>query len=257
MPNLQYAEAAQRQVDLWRLSQVSDDGTHHVVDCSPLYESRFSLVREYHEPGIAPAHDRTGAFHIDAKGSPVYQGRFREAWGFYDGFAAVEEAGRGWLHIHLDGSPVYAERYGWCGNFQEGRCAVRGADGLYAHIDTHGRHAGAGGHLYAGDYRERAAVVRYAEDGLCGHVDWDGRPLHARRFIDLDVFHKGRARARDTRGWFHVLRDGRDAYAERFANVEAFYNGTAYAETLSGDRVLVTTNGTVARVILAGECSAQ
>jgi len=215
-----------------------------------LYPARFGLVRDYHEPGLAPARDASGAFHIDVQGKPVYTCRFVEAWGFYDGLASVEEADRGWLHVRADGSPLYPERFDWCGNFQECRCAVRGTDGLYAHLDTNGCRVSIVGHLYAGDYREHAAVVRYTDDRLCGHVDTHGHPLHSRRFIDLDVFHKGYARARDSRGWFHVSRDGRDAYGERFANVEPFYNGTAFSETHSGDRVLITPDGAIVRVIV-------
>lgn len=252
MPDVQHAQAAERQVTPWRRAQVSADGTHHVVNGGPLYGARYALVREYHEPGLAPAHDRSGAFHIDSAGAPVYARRFVEAWGFYDGLAAVQQAERGWLHARIDGTPLYVERYDWCGNFQEERCAVRGVDGLYAHIGTRGQRLSAVGHLYAGDYRERAAVVRYVDDGLCGHVDWEGRPLHARRFMDLDVFHKGYARARDQRGWLHISREGTDAYAARFANVEPFYNGTAFAETLSGDRVLIAQDGNIARVIVEG-----
>ncbi len=249
MPDVQHAQTAERQVAPWWRAQVSADGTHHVIDGGPLYAARFGLVRDFAEPGFAPVHDRSGAFHIDASGEPVYSRRFLEAWGFYDGLAAVQE-GRGWLHIGTDGTPVYAERYGWCGNFQEARCAVRGTDGLYCHLDVHGCRVYTAGHLYAGDYREQAAVVRYADDGLCGHIDFDGRPLHSRRLIDFDVFHKGFARARDARGWFHISREGRDAYSARFANVEPFYNGTAFGETLSGDRVLIASDGQVARVIV-------
>ena len=215
-----------------------------------MYGARYDLVRAYHEPGLAPALDQSGAFHIDAAGVPAYAHRFLEAWGFYDGLAAVQQADRHWLHARTDGSRLYSERYDWCGNYQEERCAVRETDGLYAHLDMRGQRLSAVGYLYAGDYREQAAVVRYADDGVCGHVDLDSRPLHARRFMDLDVFHKGYARARDHCGWFHVSRDGSDAYAARFANAEPFYNGTAFAETLSGDRVLITQEGRIARVIM-------
>lgn len=200
MPDLQHAQAAKQQVDPWRRAQVSADGTHHAVDGSPLYPARFGLVRDYHEPGLAPARDASGAFHIDVQGKPVYTRRFVEAWGYYDGLASVEEADRGWLHVRADGSPLYPERFDWCGNFQECRCAVRGTDGLYAHLDTNGCRVSIVGHLYAGDYREHAAVVRYTDDRLCGHVDTHGHPLHSRRFIDLDVFHKGYARARTVAG---------------------------------------------------------
>ncbi|HEX8673455.1 MAG TPA: hypothetical protein VF710_16280 [Longimicrobium sp.] len=68
------------------------------------------------------------------------------------------------------------------------------------------------------------------------HILHDGVPLNGRRFVDLDVFHKGFARARDTRGWHHVDLDGEPAYARRFAAVEPFYNGQSRVER--GDGVL-------------------
>ncbi len=252
MSDVQHEAAAERTVTTWRRSVACADGTHHVIDGVPMYGARFRLVREFHEPGLAPAHDRAGAFHIDASGSPAYSRRFREAWGFYDSLAAVQHDDGSWSHVRTDGSTLGAQRYDWCGNFQERRCTVRSTDGLYRHIDTDGGLVYDTGHLYAGDFREQAAVVRCADDALCGHIDAGGRPLHPRRFIDLDVFHKGYARARDSRGWFHIRRDGTDAYQARFAQVEPFYNGTAFAETLGADRVLITPAGAVARVIAEG-----
>jgi len=100
-------------------------------------------------------------------------------------------------------------------------------------------------HRYAGDFRDGTAVVRYDADGLCGHVDRWGRPIHGGRFIDLDVYHKGWARARDERGWFHIDRSGRHAYPERFAAIEPFYNGQALCETLGGTRVVIGVSGSV------------
>jgi hypothetical protein len=44
-------------------------------------------------------------------------------------------------------------------------------------------------------------------------------------FLDLDVFHKGFARARDQAGWFHLRRDGSAAYEQRYTAIEPFYNG--------------------------------
>lgn len=225
-----------------RCAVIADDGTHHLVNGLPLYAARFRAVQKFHEPGLAPVVDASGAYHIDRTGAPAYSARFRQSWGFYEGRAAVE-SDSGWLHILVNGEPLTDHRYAWCGNFQAGRCAVRFSGGLYGHISADGRLAYEHGHLYAGDFRDGIAVVRYADSGLCGHINESGHPVHAGRYLDLDVFHKGYARARDERGWFHVRSDGTPAYERRFAAVEPFYNGQALAESLQGDRLVVSLRG--------------
>lgn len=248
MSDVQHAQAAEPGVEPWVRSIVSADSTHHVFNGRPLYSPRFDSVLAFHDPGLAPARDRSGAFHIDGTGGPVYVRRFRQTWGFYDALAAAEDQD-GWLHIRPNGSPLSSERFAWCGNFQENLCTVRERDSRYLHLTTNGSPAYSERHLYAGDFRDGTAVVRYADDGRCGHIDTAGRPLHRVRFHDLDVFHKGFARARDEHGWFHVDRAGRPAYGARFAMVEPFYNGTAFAETGTGDRVLIGADGRVCHVV--------
>ena len=70
--------------------------------------------------------------------------------------------------------------------------------------------------------------------------------------MDLDVFHKGFARARDYRGWCHIRADGKPAYTARFEEIEAFYNGQAFARTLEGDRVLLNESGAIIHVVWHG-----
>jgi hypothetical protein len=231
----------------WRRAKVAPDGTHHMLDGSPLYARRFVAVQTFHEPGLAPAIDDGGAFHITPKGQEAYTQRFLATWGFYEERAAALDK-RGWCHVLPDGCAITEERYAWCGNFQEGRCAVRQADGTYFHIDPQGRPAYSERYLYVGDFREGFAVVRCRSSGLCTHVTEDGQATHGLWYVDLDVFHKGRARARDVAGWFHVDVAGRECYSRRFAAIEPFYNGTALAETMDGHRVLVDMEG---RVVLA------
>ncbi|MBX3363924.1 MAG: hypothetical protein KF866_04090 [Phycisphaeraceae bacterium] len=226
----------------WRRAIIADDGTHHLVEGRPLYAARFRAVQKFHEPGLAPVVDDSGAYHIDVTGASAYSARFRQVWGFYEGRAAVE-SDSGWLHILADGAPLTEHRYAWCGNFQGGRCAVRFSGGLYGHIKADGSLAYEHRHLYAGDFRDGIAVVRYADDGLCGHINESGHPVHVCRYLDLDVFHKGYASARDERGWFHIRLDGMPAYERRFAAVEPFYNGQALAESLQGDRLVVSQRG--------------
>jgi hypothetical protein len=67
--------------------------------------------------------------------------------------------------------------------------------------------------------------------------------LHERWFVDLDVFHKGFARARDEDGWMHVGLQGRPAYARRFHAVEPFYNGQARVERFDGALEVIDETG--------------
>lgn len=244
MPDVQHAETGERQVAHWRCAAVASKGTHHVIDGTPMYAARFEAVLRFHEPGLAPARDASGAFHIGPDGAPSYARRFHQSWGFYDGLATVVDK-TAWLHVRPDGSDLYGARFAWCGNFQERRCTVRAEDQRYFHIEADGRPAYAARHRYAGDFREGVAVVRFIDDGLCGHVDPSGSSIHDKRFLDLDTFHKGLARARDRRGWMHVDRSGEPVYSERFAAVEPFYNGQALVETLSGTRAVIGVDGIV------------
>lgn len=221
--------------------RVSDDLTHHERAGEPLYRYRYRRVLSFHPPGLAAALDSSGAFHIAADGRPAYTARYRQAFGFYEGLAAVE-SGSGWTHILPTGTPAYGTRYGWLGNFQEGRCVAATRDGSYLHISPSGSPAYDRTYRYVGDFREGAAVVTL-EDGGLTHIAPDGSVVHPGRFEDLDVFHKGFAKAKDTRGWFHIDRTGKELYAERYAAVEPFYNGRARVQLRDGGRMLIDERG--------------
>ena len=47
--------------DQWRKYQISPDATHHTLEGSPAYNSRFTEVLKFHEPGYAPVLDKPGA----------------------------------------------------------------------------------------------------------------------------------------------------------------------------------------------------
>lgn len=226
----------------WRRLHVAPDGSHHVTgDGSPAYVERFDEVLKFHPPGLAPVLRGARAWHIRPDGTPAYPRRFARTFGFYEGLAAVVGED-GWHHIAPDGADAYGQRHAWCGNFQGGRCAVREADGSYLHVDPHGQPVYPERWRYAGDYRDGVAVVQ-AADGRSTHIDLRGRELHGRWFIDLDVFHKGYARARDEAGWTHVDMGGAPAYARRFAAVEPFYNGQARVERFDGALEVVDESG--------------
>jgi len=225
----------------WHDNVPSHDGTHHIVDGRPAYDQRFDEVLKFHAPGLAPVRLGGLAWHIDPAGAPAYGRRFTRTFGFYDGLAAVEDQD-GWHHITPTGHDAYPQRYTWCGNFQERLCTVRERDGDYRHIDSTGAPCTATSWRYAGDFRDGLAVVQ-GDDGRSTHVGRDGHLAHRRWFEDLDVFHKGLARARDDHGWTHVDREGRPLYARRFAMVEPFYNGQARVECFDGALEVVDPDG--------------
>ncbi|MBC6474809.1 MAG: WG repeat-containing protein [Hormoscilla sp. GM102CHS1] len=228
----------------WQEFTISPERSHHLFQGRPAYSARFEEVLKFHAPGLAPVRDSSGAYHILADGSPAYSNRYLRTFGFYEGRAAVCSLG-GWFHILENGQPLYPDRYDWCGNFQEGRSAVRTWDGQYFHIRPDGTKAyesGNIGYRYVGDYREGIAVVQ-REDGRHAHITLDGRPQHQRCFRDLDVFHKGFARARDDRGWHHINLQGEPAYGRRFAAVEPFYNGQARVEDFDGALLVIDEAG--------------
>ncbi len=227
----------------WHELRVHLDGTHHVdTRGTPVYPERFDEVLTFRAPGLAPVRRESAAWHIGDDGQAVYDRRFVRTFGFYEGFAAVISRD-GWHHISSDGSDAYRERHDWCGNFQEGRCTIRNHDGTYYHIKSDGSAAYLGRWHYAGDYRDAVAVVQSA-NGRSTHIDLDGNQIHGSWFADLDVFHKGFARARDQDGWTHIDVRGRPIYARRFAFVEPFYNGQARVERFDGALEVIDEAGT-------------
>ena len=229
--------------DDWRTSGLAPEGTHHVNTANgrPLYPARFSRVEKFHDPGLAPVLDGSGAYHVTPDGLPAYERRHVRTFGFYEGRAAVH-SDEGWFHILPDGSPLYGERHAWCGNFQENRCAVRLPDGGYLHVAPDGSPAYGERYRYAGDFRDGRAVAQ-REDGRHTHIDVSGNPVHGRWLHDLDVYHKRCARACDSDGWHHVDMAGEPLYGERYRNVEPFYNGQARVEGFDGSLSVIDESG--------------
>jgi hypothetical protein len=225
----------------WQELNVSASGTHHEIACQPAYPDRFDEVLTFHSPGLAPVRRANDAWHIFPDGQAAYGRRFLRTFGFYESFASVRGL-EGWHHIRPDGSDAYLERYDWCGNFQNGRCTVRLIEGCYRHVLADGSRAYQGTWRYAGDYRDGFCVVQ-SEAGLSTHLDLSGKPIHGKWFVDLDVFHKGFARARDEDGWLHVDQMGRPAYVRRFSSVEPFYNGQSRVERFDGGLEVIDEKG--------------
>ncbi|HEX8109598.1 MAG TPA: methyltransferase [Kofleriaceae bacterium] len=230
------------------------DGSHHTTPGGiPAYRERYDAVLAFHAPGLAAVCRGGEAWHIRPDGSAAYERRFTRTFGCYSGLAAVIHTS-GWHHITPEGRDAYSERYTWCGNFQEGHCTVREAGGAYLHIAADGRAVYPERWRYAGDYRDGIAVVQ-AADGRSTHIDRNGGLVHERWFLDLDVFHKGFARARDEDGWTHVDRTGRPVHARRFAMVEPFYNGQARVERFDGALEVIDESGTTVAELRPPRCS--
>lgn len=227
----------------WQQITIAPDRSHHLYNGERLYSQRFAEVLKYHAPGLAPVIDTTGAYHIDMQGEPAYGFRFSKTYGFYEGLAAVHSQ-EGWYHITEDGKALSSERYGWCGNFQEGCCSVRLSQGHFFHIDRKGDPLYKEHYRYVGDFKDGIAVV-LCDNGTHTHINQEGLFIHDQRFSDLDVYHKGFARAKDARGWFHIDRSGQAIYTQRYASVEPYYNDVARVETPEGALLRIDPSGTV------------
>lgn len=225
----------------WREISVALEGTHHVRRGVALYAERFDAVLLFHAPGLAPVRKDGRAWHVDIGGRAAYARRFVRTFGFYEGRAAVE-ADDGCHHILEDGADSYGARFSWCGNYQRGFAPARTGASEYLHLDLGGEPLYAQRWRYAGDFRDGAAVVQRV-DGRSTHIDSSGAFLHATWFLDLDVFHKGFARARDADGWMHIDRRGCAAYRRRFLSVEPFYNGQARVERFDGGIDVIDETG--------------
>ncbi len=227
--------------------------THHLKDGIPLYKKRFNEVLAFHSPGLAAVKDATAAYHIHPDGTPAYKNRFDRTFGFYEGKSTVAK-NHEMFHIFPDGSRVYPENYQWCGNFQDDVCAVRNSDAQCFHIDADGNALYREKYTYAGDFKDGIAVVCNGL-GKSSHITKDGKFTHNVWFSQLDVFHKGFARAKDAHGWMHITCTGVPLYKERFASVEPFYNGVAHVEKKDGTLLLITEEGKPLRFLTNPETS--
>lgn len=226
---------------------VSDCKKFHTRDGEPLYPQKFIKVLKYHSPGLAPALDHTGAYHINIEGEASYSSRYKKTYGYYQNFAAVEDES-GWFHIDILGKMLYSHRYQWCGNFQESSCVVKDSEGYY-HIDISGRSQYQQRYGYAGDFKDGVAVVM--NDGEYFHIKPSGSRVSDKQYLFLDIFHKGFARAQDERGWFHINDQGEAIYLQRYKMVEPFYNDFALVQTFCDSFLRINIKGRVIETIKA------
>ncbi|MEL6698954.1 MAG: WG repeat-containing protein [Bacteroidota bacterium] len=225
--------------------KLSEDRSYFSLgDHQPLWNKMFVEAGKFHSPGLAPVKDDSGAYHIDTNGQPIYSVRYTRVFGYYGGIAGVQQ-GDQWFHILPDGSPLYKGNYRWVGNFQQNRCAVQDAEGYFLYIkEKEGIPLTQERYKYAGDFRESAAAVQLL-NGRFTHIHHKGASLHGQEFLDLGVYHKGYAVAKDGTGWFHIDREGQAIYSHQFAQLEPFYNGWALAIDLKGKRLRVNEEGEI------------
>jgi hypothetical protein len=96
--------------------------------------------------------------------------------------------------------------------------------------------------IYAGDFKDGIACVK-TENGLFRHIDRIGDFINKKAFLDLGVFHKNFATAKDFDGWHHIDRKGNELYKERYAAVEPFYNGFALVTGLDNKKSIINEQG--------------
>jgi len=225
----------------WKDISTSEDNTCFLFHGRKIFDKDFIEVLKFHDPGIAPVRDESGAYHIDSSGMAIYQSRYSRTFGYYYGRAAVVYDAR-WFHIDEKGCKVYNEAYTWVGNYQEKFCVVRSDLNRYFHVNLSGEPCYSVTFRYAGDFRDGIACVML-DDGMFIHINHDGMEINQKRFMDLGVFHKNYATAKDKTGWFHIDKMGNALYQQRYLSIEPFYNGYALCTTHAYKKVIVDERG--------------
>jgi hypothetical protein len=92
----------------WQKIKITSDGSHFILDNEILFSKKFIEVLKFHEPGLAPVMDESGAYHIDASGSQLYDNRYDRTFGYYCNRAAVIKNNE-WCHIDEKGCNVWSK----------------------------------------------------------------------------------------------------------------------------------------------------
>ena len=232
----------------WKSYKINVDQRYHLnSQMKPAYKQQFDNVLAFHAPGLAPVSLKKKSWHIHPDGTPAYTHRFDRCFGFYEEKAAVVKDKR-WFHILIDGNTAYKQHYKWVGNFQGGYCSVRDDNGHYHHINFAGERLYSENWYYCGDFRESTAVVQ-DKIGKSTHINHEGTRLHDIWFDDLDVFHKGYARAKFSNGWAHINYQGQAIYPRRFSMIEPFYNGQSRVECFNGAYEVIDEQGNTVTIL--------
>jgi hypothetical protein len=67
--------------------------------------------------------------------------------------------------------------------------------------------------------------------------------LNNKTFLDLGVFHKNFATAKDKDGWFHIDKSGNELYKKRYSYIEPFYNGFALVTDFEMNKSVINEKG--------------
>jgi hypothetical protein len=228
---------------------ISLDETHHLIDDKPLYSNRFDNVQNFHfPPGLAPVKMNQTAYFITLTGEKVFDRTFKQAFGFYEGIATVADES-GFFHVDKQGQDIHSLRFEWSGNFQEGYCAVQDKKTKrFFHINRQAKQVYQEQYTYVGDYKYSIAVA-VNENGLSTHIDTKGKLIHEKFFLELDVYHKGYAIAKDEQGYFHIDKQGNALYSNRFSKLEPFYNGRAIAIDHNNVKKIISSAGEIIQII--------
>ena len=226
---------------------LSSERTYHLYNKVPFYNKKFIIVEKFHQPGLAPVLDNSGAYHIDISGNEAYANRFNQSFGFYCGYASIEK-NKNWFHILPSGKRAYRHNYDWLGNFQEDICVAK-KDGVFFHINSEGEKLYKQKYNYVGDFKDGYAVVYL--DGESTHINVAGEYLHNKWFKRLSNFHKNYACAEDNNGWFHINMNGIELYQERYKNIEPFYNKQALVESLDGRIKQINMNNMITHEVIS------
>lgn len=228
---------------------LSIDETHHLIEDKALYSNRFDKVQEfYFPPNYAPVVLNQTAFFINTKGEKVFNRTFNQAFGFYDGIAAVSDD-LGFFHINQEGQDIHSFRFEWSGNFQENYCVVKDmSTKKFFHIDRQANPIYPKQYAYVGDYKYSIAVI-VNESGLSTHINNKGHFIHNQFFLELDVYHKGYAVAKDKFGYFHIDKQGIAIYSARYQKLEPFYNNRAFAVAHDNTKLIISPTGDIIQKI--------
>jgi hypothetical protein len=227
----------------WKEIKVNKDHTCFELNGINIFNRYFLEVLKFHEPGIAPVKDITGAYHIDIDGKDLYTQRYERTFGFYCNRAAVRN-GADCFHIDEKGKRTYKQTFAWVGNYQENICTVRDSQNNYFHIDQFGSRFYSEVYFYCGDFKDGVACVK-TRSGNYRHIDSSGNFINNKEFIDLGVFHKSFATAKDEKGWFHIDIAGEALYPQRYFMIEPYYNGFALVEDFQNSKKIIDEQGKV------------
>lgn len=91
--------------------------------------------------------------------------------------------------------------------------------------------------------------MAYDDEGMAYHIDGNGKPVNGKKFLELGVFHKGYAVAKDRDGYFHIDKEANPIYSERFEWIEPFYNGQAFVNNKMGEISVINVQGETVHLV--------